>query len=151
MTARSSEPAGVAEEPDALDLLEVARETLLEAVAPALDGDARYQALMVANAIAIAIRELTADDADLPEELASLRGLYETGETPAGDDDAQALAALEARLARDLRYGVLDGGPQFAVRQWLRRRIEKRLAVSNPRRIASSSRDAQRDDADEGS
>lgn len=149
MTARRVESSGAAEEPDALDLLEVARETLLGAVAPALDGDARYQALMVANAIAIAIRELTADDTDLPEELASLRGLYETGDGLADADGAQALAVLEARLARDLREGVLDGGPQFAVRQWLRRRIEKRLAVSNPRRVASTSRDGAGDDVDE--
>ena len=40
------------------DLLAVARTTLREQVMPALDGGGRYEAAMVANAMAIAIREL---------------------------------------------------------------------------------------------
>lgn len=124
----------------ALELLAVARETLLEQVLPVLEGDARYQGLMIANAMAIALRELAPDRTDPAAELATLRGLYEHAPEEAGgatgEDPAALLARLEARLARDLRDGVLDGGPQFAVRRWLRARIESRLAVSNPRVLA---------------
>lgn len=132
--------AGVSEQPDAIELIEVARESLLEHVLPALEGEARYHALMIANAMAIALRELGAGGTDLEREVDDLRGLYEHREGDAADaaeeDPVQTLTQLEARLARDLRDGVLDGGPQFAVRRWLRARIESRLAVSNPRALA---------------
>jgi len=123
------------EQPDALELIDVARETLLEQVLPELEGDARYRALMIANALGIAHRELASGDAAAPAELDSLRGLYEL-EAGAGEPRDEALARLEARLARDLRRGVLDGGPQYAVRRWLRARIESRLAISNPKLLA---------------
>lgn len=129
----------VVEQPDARELIEVARESLLEHVLPGLEGEARYHALMIASAMAIALRELGTARTDLGDEVESLRGLYEHREPDAGpardEDPLQSLAALEARLARDLRDGVLDGGPQFAVRRWLRARLEARLAVSNPRAL----------------
>lgn len=124
------------EQPDALELLAIARETLLEQVLPALHGDARYQVLMIANAIAIASRELRPGAVDLAAELEFLHGLYVHDAPPAHERVEQALQRLEARLARDLRGGELDGGPQLAVRRLLRRRIESRLALSNPTRLA---------------
>ena len=45
-------------------LLEVARDTLREEVAPGLGAEARYHAAMVANAMAIAIREVELGAAD---------------------------------------------------------------------------------------
>ncbi len=39
------------------ELLEIARQTLLEQVLPVLPGELRYPALMIANAMAIAARE----------------------------------------------------------------------------------------------
>lgn len=127
------------EQPDALELLAIARETLLAQVLPALDGDARYQALMIASAMAIAMRELRPGAVDLAAELEFLHGLYEHDTPPATEQVEQALQRLEARLAADLRGGELDGGPQLAVRRLLRRRIESRLALSNPKRLARGS------------
>jgi hypothetical protein len=126
------------EQPDALELLAVARETLLEAVLPALSGDTRYQALMIANAMAIAIRELTAGTARAAHELEMLEILYgdEAAPRSAEEDTAARAERLTRRLARDLRAGELDGGPQLGVRRLLRERLEARLAVSNPRRLA---------------
>jgi hypothetical protein len=46
------------EGPNGADLLDVARVSLLDEVAPALKGTPRYIALMVANAMGIAAREL---------------------------------------------------------------------------------------------
>jgi hypothetical protein len=133
------------ERPGARELLEVARETLLAEVLPALDGDGRYQVLMIANAMAIAMREMAPGPVDVDAEVAGLRGLYETPEaSPAGESPEQALQRLEARLVRDLRDGVLDGGPQYAVRRWLRLRLEARLAVSNPRALERRGREDDR-------
>lgn len=44
-------------QPDAHELLDIARSTLLEQLLPALPGELRYPALMIANAMAIAARE----------------------------------------------------------------------------------------------
>ncbi len=44
-------------QPNAHQLLEIARATLLEQLLPALPGELRYPALMIANAMAIAARE----------------------------------------------------------------------------------------------
>jgi hypothetical protein len=130
---RSRRPQG--EQPDALELLAIARDTLLQEVLPALDGERRYHGLMIANAMAIAMRELAAG-VDMQHQLEDLRGLYEHDEPPQGESTEQALARLEARLASDLRRGVLDGGAQYAVRRWLRRRIESCLELSNPKLLA---------------
>jgi hypothetical protein len=45
---------------DALDLLAEAQRTLREELAPRLDGEARYLALLASNAVATARRELVA-------------------------------------------------------------------------------------------
>jgi hypothetical protein len=43
---------------DAKSLLDIARHTLLADIVPVLSGEARFKALMVANAMAIAAREV---------------------------------------------------------------------------------------------
>jgi hypothetical protein len=125
------------EQPGALELLAVARETLLEAVLPQLSGDARYQALMIANAMAIASRELAGGAGQAARELEMLEILYgdEAGPREAEEDDAARAERLGRRLARDLRAGELDGGPQLGVRRLLRERVRARVAVSNPKRL----------------
>ena len=125
-----------AEQPDALALLDIARETLLGQVLPQLDGDGRYQALMIANAMAMAIRELTPGAVDYEPEAQLLRDLYGHLQAPDGEDAQRTSARLEERLARDLRSGEFDGERQQLVRQLLRTRVEARLQVSNPRRWA---------------
>lgn len=130
------------EQPDAQELLAIARETLMDELLPALQGEQRYQGLMIANAMAIAMRELAAAAVDTQRELDDLRGLYDHDDPPPAESTPEALARLEARLVSDLRQGVLDGGAQYAVRRWLRRRIESRLEVSNPRLLARRKRDS---------
>ena len=139
------------EQPDALALLDIARATLLEQVLPELDGDARYQALMIASAMAMAMRELnpaTVNGREQREsEAQSLRELYEHLQRPGNEiddeeenDGAHRVQRREARFVRDLRNGELDAVPQHLLRQLLRERIEARLAVSNPRRLSTPNR-----------
>ena len=111
---RTAHASGNDEQPDALELLAIARETLLDAVLPELSGGGDAGA----------------------GELEMLDTLYGDAEPRAGnEDDAARLARLTRRLARDLRNGELDGGPQLGVRRMLRERLEARLAVSNPKRL----------------
>jgi len=146
------------ERPDVPDLLRTARAALLDELLVLLPREAHYTARMIANALDIAAREVErgSDPADaLTEELCA--GLYGDPPAPAagaGPSAAERRASSERRLARDLRDGTLDGGPQRAIRTLLRQRIAERLRVSNPRYLerAAGERRARRDPpgADDG-
>ena len=56
-------PTPSPDRPGGADLLDVARRALLDEIAPTLTGRQRYVALMVANAIGIAQREIEDGDA----------------------------------------------------------------------------------------
>jgi hypothetical protein len=92
-------------QPDAGELLRVARGELLETLLPHLPEAQRYTARMVANAMAIAARELRTPVAAVPVD--------------------------EATLARQIRSGAHDGST--AILATLRDITARRLAVSNPR------------------
>ncbi len=83
--------------PDAADLLAIALHTLRQEVIPQLAGDARFKALMVANAMAIAQRAAGASAPDLADA-AALALAIRAG---AHDDDAglaeRLMAYAEAR------------------------------------------------------
>ncbi|MGB3289253.1 MAG: DUF6285 domain-containing protein [Burkholderiaceae bacterium] len=85
--------------PHGNELLEVARRSLLDDLLPLLPGEKAYQALMIANAMAIASRELAPHAAD--DALA--RGEIGRFMADAGLDDAepteQALTALIRKRA----------------------------------------------------
>lgn len=86
------------DEPTAENLLNTARDLFREKLLPALPRELRYDALMVANAMAIAGRQTAAGDAPLREAKQRLSALYGDGE----------LADLERRLAADIRAGRFD-------------------------------------------
>lgn len=119
-------------------LLRIAHDTLVEGVLPALTGAPRYQALMVARALAIVEREAAlGSDAERQEWLgfASLiRGGME-----AAPADATNIASLLQRgrraLCVEIRNGGFDSpGPRReALLAHLALITENRLKISNPR------------------
>jgi hypothetical protein len=120
------------------ELLAEARRVLLESVLPALPAHLRYQGLMIANAMAIGLREWAEGDTARANVLQELIGLYRDAPAAAATEKAAALAALELRLARDIRAGVFDtpGPAREQVRQALRAMTVARLRLSNPRVLA---------------
>jgi hypothetical protein len=121
-------------EPGAADLLAIARETILKEIAPALPESQRYAALMAANALAIAARDLAAP-ADGAEELARVAALLPKGDAP------QSLHECNARLAARIRAGDYDAGPaRERLLAHLQATVRARLAVSNPRALARDER-----------
>jgi hypothetical protein len=90
---------------DALDLLDEARRTLRDDLAPRLEGEARYLALLAANAVATARRALA-----VAAPLAAAEAAVEAdpAEIRAGarDDDAALVRRLLA--AATLRAWVAD-------------------------------------------
>ncbi len=107
--------------PDARDLLETARQTLMETLLPRLPPEHRYRAHLVAAAMATAARELAAGPAEEERERASLARLLGRG----GD-----LETLNRALAGQVREGTLDGNADaYAI---LRRATAAKLAECNP-------------------
>ncbi len=101
-------------QPDGAELLRVARETLLRELLPRMPEESRYAARMVANAMAIAARELAA---------------------PA---DVHASRHSVSKLAADIRAGRFDDAQAWGqLRDRLREITRARLAVSNPRILES--------------
>ncbi len=105
-------------EPSAADLLAIARATILAEIAPSLPEAKRYAALMAANALAIAGRDLAVPP-----------------------DEPAEIARLAALLARRIREGRFDEGePRARLRAHLLETTRARLAVSNPRALARDER-----------
>ena len=125
-------------EPSAAALLEIARTTILADIAPALSEAQRYAALMAANALAIAGRDLAAEDAGATE-LAGIAALLPDWNPESGGPDA--LREGTARLAARIREGRFDEGTaRTRLLEHLRRTVRARLAVSNPRALARDER-----------
>ncbi|WP_445494757.1 DUF6285 domain-containing protein [Pseudomonas sp. 8(2025)] len=113
-------------QPYAHELLEIARQTLLEQVLPALASELRYPTLMIANAMAIAARESRLQAHTGSQEEAYLAALVDGAGAP--------LHEIRRQLARDIRQGRHDD-PQRrrTLVDALRQVTLARLAISNPK------------------
>ncbi|MEE8188712.1 MAG: DUF6285 domain-containing protein [Kiloniellales bacterium] len=124
--------------PDGVALLELARGQLLEELLPELPEGKRLGARLVANAMAIAARELKAGDRPGRAELAALATLYGEAAGKDGPRDpvervSEAIQRLSWRLASEIRGGKLDGNPE--VYDLLRFGTESRLRLTNPKAV----------------
>ena len=124
--ADTAAPADIA---DGNELLATAGETLEHDVLPAIAGDGRYPALMVARAIAIALRERRAGPAAADAEalrLAELTGEVKLSSAP---DRRRARRGLAAAIRR----GSFDAGPRHdALVTHLAASAQHDAAISNP-------------------
>lgn len=115
-------------QPDATNLLETALVAFRRDILPSLDGERRFTGLMIANALSIALREISRDsrmEDDLAIGLSILLG-------PAGTD----LPTRLAELAHTITEGRLDGEPA-ALRTTLMALTRARLRVANPKMLQS--------------
>lgn len=118
----------MSDRPDAAELLAVAREELMKRLLPALPGALRYEALMVANAMAIAAREAAAGAGAAAREAEGLRQLTGDASLPSG----------RRKLCEAIRRGDFDtAGPgRQALLRYLLDTTEGKLAISNPKALA---------------
>jgi len=129
--------------PDAAELIDAVRGFLEAEVIPA-QGDARlrFHALVAANVLSIALRELRGEELGLVEEwrlLSSLLG--EAGETPCGLAAMRAgVRALNERLCSAIREGKFDGERFAAAAEVVRQLAVRKLEVANPRYLEPSGR-----------
>jgi hypothetical protein len=122
--------------PYAGELLRAAREAFAAEILPALPEALRYTGLMVANAMAIAEREIAAGATALRAEHERMQALFsEHSQAPTGDRLQDSLTDYNRRLARAIRAGRFDGAERGALLDHLRRTTEEKLAVSNPKAL----------------
>ena len=114
--------------PNALELLEAVRGFLETEVAKgATDPRLRFRALVAANALSIAGRELVLDETSPSAEARILRELLR--EVPSGAPPAEEALALSWELCRCIRAGTSPSETAGAVR----RIVEGKLAAASPR------------------
>jgi hypothetical protein len=114
--------------PTAMELLEAVRGFLETEVArTAADPRLRFRALVAANALSIASRELVLDEASAVGEARILRDLL--GEPPSGTPAAEEARALSRELCRRIREGKAPRETASAVR----RIVDGKLATASPR------------------
>jgi hypothetical protein len=111
------------EAPEGPNLLATARDALLTKILPKLTGTDAFTARMIANAIAIAVREAAQNDAWVAEMRAKMQRL-----TGAADAPDRAFAAA-------IRAGAFDPGSvhHAEAAALLRQAARLRCAISAPR------------------
>lgn len=121
--------------PNAADLLDTARELLRSELAPSLPPEQRHQALMIANAMVIARRQLEDGDAPEQRELAALGELFGLPLEVAPEQLQAELTQRNLLLCRAIRAGQADPGTVLhpAVQAALRMVYRAKVAQSNPR------------------
>ena len=128
--------------PTAVQILDIARQTLLDNILPLLPEERRLDGLMIANAMAIAGRAIGFADGPARAECERLARLLDQPAPAAarpGDLEAR-LRELNRRLARRLRGGAFDapGARRDAVRRHLWESTQQKLRESNPKHLAAA-------------
>lgn len=122
--------------PNARELLVISHATFTAEILPALPEKLRYTGLMIANALAIARREIEAGDAPARAEFERLCVLFSDGPRElAGDALAVAVADYNHRLANEIRAGRFDQEERAVLLEHLRRTTGAKLAISNPKAL----------------
>lgn len=113
-------------QPDTHNLLTEARRVLQESLVPQLDGSLRYEALMIGNALGMAVRELEQQQSGEYEKanaaLSSFLERQSLASAPGHEEDTLAQAIRERRLSVD----------DTALQEVLRAITEARLRINNP-------------------
>ena len=123
--------------PNARELLAITRATFTTEILPALPEKLRYSGLMIANALAIARREIEAGEVPLRAEFERLRTLFSESLREASSNALPAaLADYNRRLAAEIRAGRFDKEERAVLLEHLRKTTEEKLAVSNPKALS---------------
>jgi len=117
--------------PTGSSLLALARDLLLRDLLPLLPEEARLDARLVANSMAIAERESIAGGKLVDDILRELQVLY--------DKDPGSEAQLLRRFARDLRVGAFEGSSRDRGAHTILWRLTiAKLRLANPRFLTAN-------------
>ncbi|MGQ9367249.1 DUF6285 domain-containing protein [Azospirillum sp. ST 5-10] len=120
--------------PDAGELLAAALDAFRTEVLPTVPAERRYAALMIANALAIARRELDGLDSAGHAMLAAMASLVgdDADQTLSGSALQERVDALQRRLCADIAAGVYDTDVANLM-DCLEATLRARLAITNPK------------------
>lgn len=126
------------DEPTGAQLLDTARMLLRDELLPALPAERKHSALMIANAMSIAMRQLHNGDGGDREEFESLNTLLfgDGRQAPpaSGGELRGQLKELNRELSRRIRGGEADAGAWGeAARLHVGQVIRAKLMESNPK------------------
>lgn len=126
--------------PPGSELLATARALLLDGLLPELSPEQERNIRMIADAMAIAERELRDCAGAACRELRLLAELYDESPPPllAPDEITQHLRSMNARLVRDIRAGALDGHKAGRLRRVLLDQVLARLRIASPAYLRAS-------------
>ena len=125
------------DKPSADELLDALAEFLEKDVVPAFEGRKRFHAIVAANVARITAREFRLGPAQRTAEIMELRELLGDSPTAAGEGEPseQAVVVLTAELCRRIERGEADTGEfRRCALGFLRRSIERKLAIDDPKR-----------------
>jgi hypothetical protein len=124
---------------NAADLIATARDALLNDLLPRLQKEQRYTGLMIANAMAIALREQQSGADVMRGETTRIRKLLASvgsNEQAPGDARPDELQVLRRNLCRAIRTGQFDDDSHSpALVENLGRTAADWLAISNPKAL----------------
>ncbi len=125
------------DQPSGAELLAAAQKVMRERILAILPADRKHEALMIANAMSIAARQLEQGEAPERAELQALSGLCELAPVEAGNPQALRAALVEANraLAHAIRAGAAVPGQtqRSAILAHLRQVARQRVQESNPK------------------
>ena len=110
--------------PSLADLLDIAHETISKKLTPNLTGEARYNALMVGNAISIVKRQIISQEKNFSDHFAELFEQLD-------ENDAEQ---VYCQLAKEIRAGSHKPGTSTfkLVQESLLNSVKASVAESNP-------------------
>ncbi len=125
-----------------IELLDAVRGFLERDVVEALDGTAKFHARVAVNVLAIVVRELELEPAQLVEEWQRMDDLLGSAELPPSSEPRrEALRARTEALCARIRRGDADAGAfREAVLAHVRATVREKLAIANPRLRSSDPR-----------
>jgi Domain of unknown function (DUF6285) len=127
---------------DAADLIATARDALLNDLLPRLPKDQRYTGLMIANAMAIALREQRSSADAMRDESGRLHKLLASidfSDQASGGGEVGELGVLRRQLCAAIRAGQFDDGSRSpALVASLARTTADWLAISNPKALRTN-------------
>jgi uncharacterized protein DUF6285 len=124
---------------DAADLIATARQALLDELLPRLPKDQRYAGLMIANAMAIALREQRAGADAASGESTRIAALLGGASLSGAPPDEDMLASQRRALRNAIRAGTFDDGERTAVlTAHLLRTAADWVAISNPKALRAA-------------
>ena len=123
---------------NATDLIATARDALLNDLLPRLQKEQRYTGLMIANAMAIALREQQSGADAMRGETTRIRKLLASvgsSERAPADSSIDELSVLRRDLCKAIRTGQFDDSHSSALVANLGRTAADWLAISNPKAL----------------